>query len=224
MAIHVGFLIFPDVQQLDLAGPYDVFTTATGTKVDLIWKDKQPVRTFTGTSFQATETLASCSQLDILCVPGGAGTGPMMTDPEVLQFIREQAKGARYMTSVCTGSLVLGAAGVLKGKRATSHWAFLEYLTQFGATPISERIVTDGNVITAAGVSAGIDFAFFLLAEFAGQEEAEMTQLWLEYAPQPPFHSGNVHDASSEILAKTKERYAEARAALNPSTIRELSS
>jgi len=219
MAVHVGFLIFPDVQQLDLAGPYDVFTTATGFEVDLIWKDKQPVRSFTGTTFQATETLSKCSQLDIICVPGGAGTGPMMLDVEVLDFIRKQAKGARYITSVCTGSLVLGAAGVLKGKRATSHWAFLDYLTQFGAIPVSERVVTDGNIVTAAGVSAGIDFAFGLLADVAGREEAEITQLWLEYAPQPPFHSGSVQDASPEILAKTKERYAEARAALNPSAV-----
>ena len=219
MSVHIGFLIFPDVQQLDLAGPYDVFTTASGTKVDLIWKDKQPVRSYTGTSFEATETFATCPQLDVLCVPGGAGTGPMMTDPEALDFIRKQAGAARFVTSVCTGSLVLGAAGILKGKRATSHWAFLDYLSQFGATPVSERVVTDGKVVTAAGVSAGIDFAFTLLAEMVSQEEAETTQLWLEYAPQPPFHCGNVQEASPAFVAKTRERYAAARAALNPASL-----
>ncbi len=217
MPFHVGFLVFPDIQQLDIAGPYDVFTTAEGIKVDLVWKDREPVRSFTGTYFTGTETFATCPQLDLLCIPGGAGTGPLMADADVLEFIRRQAVNAKFVTSVCTGSLVLGAAGLLSGKRATCHWNFLDYLTQFNASPVSERVVQDGNLITAAGVSAGIDFAFSVLAEVISREESEMIQLWLEYAPRPPFHCGNTEEASSDILQKTRERYQQARLELDPS-------
>jgi cyclohexyl-isocyanide hydratase len=208
MSCRIGFLIFPNAQQFDLTGAYEVFSMTKGITVDLVWKNKDFLQTATGIPLRATQSFADCPQLDVICVPGGPGTDAIMEDTEVLGFLRSQALGARYVTSVCSGSLVLGAAGLLTGKRATSHWNCLHFLPRLGATPVSERVVTDGNVITAAGVSAGIDFAFGLLAELMGQEEAEMIQLMLEYAPKPPFHSGSVEEASEKIFAKTKERMA----------------
>jgi cyclohexyl-isocyanide hydratase len=205
---RVGFLIYPDVQQFDLTGAYEVFYMGKNVTVDLVWKDVQVLPSATGIPLQATQAFASCPQLDVICVPGGPGSDAMMEDAETLEFLRSQARSARYVTSVCSGSMVLGAAGLLAGKRATSHWNCLHFLKRFGAVPVSERVVTDGNVVTAAGVSAGIDFAFGLLAELVGQEEAEMVQLMLEYAPDPPFHSGSVEEASAELFAKTKARMA----------------
>lgn len=208
MSLKVGFLIFPLVQQLDLTGPYEVFATAEGVCVDLVWKHKNPMPSATGIPLQATKTFDDVGQLDVLIVPGGEGTGALLADEETLGFIRKQSERARYTTSVCTGSLVLGASGLLKGKRATTHWYFLDYLKHFGADPVSERVVKQGNVVTAAGVSAGIDFAFSLLEEAVSREEAETVQLWLEYAPHPPFHSGNPEEASDERVRATGERYA----------------
>jgi cyclohexyl-isocyanide hydratase len=211
VATRVGFLIFPQVQQLDLTGAYEVFYMAKDISVDLVWKDRQLLPSATGIPLQATRTFEDCPQLDVICIPGGPGSDAMMEDAQTLDFIRAQARGARYVTSVCSGSLVLGAAGLLKGRRATSHWNCLHFLSRFGAVPVSERVVADGNVITAAGVSAGIDFAFGVLAELVGREEAETIQLMLEYAPEPPFHSGSVEEASAELFAKTKERMASNR-------------
>ncbi|MBB3236705.1 DJ-1/PfpI family protein [Phyllobacterium endophyticum] len=208
MPFKVGFLIFPMVQQLDLTGPYEVFATAEGIDVELIWKHKNPVPSATGIPLQATKTFSDIGQLDVLIVPGGEGTGALLSDEETLEFIRSQAKAARYTTSVCTGALVLGAAGLLKGKRATTHWYFLDYLKSFGAIPVSERVVTQGSIVSAAGVSAGIDFAFSLLEETVGRDEAETVQLWLEYAPHPPFHSGNPQEASRHRVEATGQRYA----------------
>ncbi len=213
MTTRVGFLIFPMVQQLDLTGAYEVFFMGKGMTVDLVWKDKQPLMSATGIPLQATQAFSNCPQLDVICIPGGPGTDAMMEDPEVLKFIQTQAKHARYVTSVCSGALVLGAAGLLKGKRATTHWNALHFLSRLGATPVSERVVKDGNVITAAGVSAGIDFAFELLAELAGREEAEIVQLLLEYAPKPPFHSGSIEEATKELHAKARERLTPSRLA-----------
>ncbi|MBZ9772464.1 DJ-1/PfpI family protein [Mesorhizobium sp. CO1-1-8] len=215
MTVQVGILVFPEVQQLDMAGPYEFFATAQGVNVDLIWKNKEPVRSFTGITFPATKTFDECPDLDVICIPGGNGVGPLLTDEETLDFVRQKAKKARYVTSVCTGAMVLGAAGLLKGKRATTHWNFLDYLSAFGAIPVSQRIVTDGNVITAAGVSAGADFALWMLAETVGKDEAEKTQLWLEYAPKPPYHSGNIEDASQKTIRETQARWAGDRAGMD---------
>jgi len=211
MPYHIGFMIFPDVQQLDLTGAYEVFSMSDAIKVDLLWKDKQVLPTATGIPLQATQSFADCPQLDMICIPGGPGANAMMEDQVALDFVKSQAKGAKYVTSVCSGALVLGAAGLLQGRRATTHWNCLHFLSRLGATPVSERVVRDGNVVTTAGVSAGIDFAFELLAEIIGQEEAEIIQLNLEYAPKPPFHSGSVEEARPELLAKARERFSPAR-------------
>ena len=149
MPFHIGFLLFPNITQLDLTGPYEVFTKLPDTKVHLVWKNREPVTADGGMQILPTTTFAECPPLDLICVPGGAGMNPLLNDPETLAFIRSHAKGARYVTSVCTGALVLGAAGLLEGKRATSH----DMLAAFGAMPVA-RVVIDGNLITGGGVTA----------------------------------------------------------------------
>ena len=168
MPFHIGLLLFPDITQLDMTGPYEVFIKFPDAKVHLIWKTREPVTAGGGMQIMPTTTFADCPQLDLICVPGGAGMNPLLNDAETLDFIRRQAKGARYVTSVCTGALVLGAAGLLKGKRAATHWMSREMLSAFGATPVAERVVIDGNVITGGGVTAGIDFALKVAAEAFG--------------------------------------------------------
>jgi cyclohexyl-isocyanide hydratase len=158
-----------------------------------------------------TTTFADCPQLDVLCVPGGAGTDDMVNDEEMLEFLRRQAGGARYVTSVCTGSLVLGAAGLLKGYRATTHWTAMDLLAPFGATPEKTRVCVDRNRITGGGVTAGIDFALTLVSIMVDRPTAELIQLGLEYNPAPPFNSGSPDTAPPEILALMKERIAPRR-------------
>jgi cyclohexyl-isocyanide hydratase len=211
MALHIGLLLFPRVQQLDLTGPYEVFAGLPGALVHLPAKTLEPVRSVTGLMLAPTTTLANCPQLDVLCIPGGAGMNPLMQDAEVLDFIRRQAAGARYISSVCTGALVLGAAGLLAGRRATTHWAVLDLLASFGAIPVRERVVRDGNLFTGGGVTAGIDFALTLAAELAGQAAAEVIQLILEYAPAPPFAAGTAEQAPPEVLAVARKRLAPLR-------------
>ncbi|MGN8150824.1 DJ-1/PfpI family protein [Agrobacterium sp. 22094] len=211
MTYRFGFLVFPNIQQLDLTGPYEVFASAQDSAVHLVWKDKSPVRSVTGISFTPDVDFDDSPQFDVLCIPGGGGVNALLGDEEVLEFIRSQAKGARFITSVCTGSLVLGAAGLLKGKRAATHWNAMDFLPHFGATPVHERVVKDGNLITAGGVTSGIDFGLSLLAELMGREEAEIVQLSLEYAPAPPFHSGTPQEASPDVLEKAKGRIARSR-------------
>ena len=145
-------------------------------------------------------TLAECPPLDLLCVPGGPGVAALMEDAEVLDFLRRQASGARYVTSVCTGALVLGAAGLLRGKRATTHWASHDFLAAFGATPVRARVVRDGKLFTGGGVTAGIDFALTIAAEIAGPEAAQAIQLGIEYAPAPPFSAGSPESAPAAVL------------------------
>ncbi|WP_416407503.1 DJ-1/PfpI family protein [Agrobacterium rosae] len=211
MTVRFGFLVFPNVQQLDLTGPYEVFASAKGTQVDLVWKSRDPVMSVTGLGFTPTTTFDECLQFDVLCVPGGGGINALLTDEVVLKFIRTQAKGARYITSVCTGSLVLGAAGLLKGKNAATHWNAMDFLTRFGATPVHERVVRDGNIITAGGVTSGIDFGLSVIAELFGQREAEVVQLSLEYAPAPPFHAGTPQQAAPEIVTEARNRIERSR-------------
>ena len=165
MPFHIGLLLFPDITQLDMTGPYEVFTKFPDAKVHLVWKSLEPVTAGGGMQIVPTMTFADCPQLDLICVPGGRGMNALLNDAETLGFIRRQAKGARYVTSVCTGALVLGAAGLLKGKRAATHWMSREMLSAFGATPVAERVVVDGHVITGGGVTAGIDFALTVAAE-----------------------------------------------------------
>jgi cyclohexyl-isocyanide hydratase len=213
MSLEIGFLVFPQVQQLDLTGPYEVLAALQGATNHLVWKTLDPVASSTGLRLSPTTTFATCPLLDVLCIPGGVGVNALMEDAVVIAFVRRQAEQARYVTSVCTGALVLGAAGLLQRRRATTHWNARDLLSSFGAIPSEGRVVRDGNLITAGGVTAGIDFGLALVAELAGQTEAETIQLGLEYAPAPPFQAGTPETASSSVLAAAKERGAASRRA-----------
>ena len=208
MTLQIGILVFPGVQQLDLTGPYEVFASLPDAQVHLVWKDRAPIRSATGLMLGATMTFAECGKLDVICVPGGGGVNALLEDAETLAFIRSQAEQARYVTSVCTGSLVLGAAGLLKGKRATCHWTAIEHLRPLGAIPVSQRVVIDGNIITGAGVAAGIDFALAVAAILEGEEVAKQIQLQIEYDPSPPFNCGSIETASAEMVALLRGRGA----------------
>ena len=204
--IRVGILVFPQVQQLDLTGPFEVFASLPETEVRLVWKEVTPITSATGLRLEPDLAFADCPQFDVLCVPGGVGVNALMEDAEVLDFLRGQAAGARYVTSVCTGSMVLAAAGLLLGKRATTHWASHDLLAPLGAIPVQARVVRDGNVFSGGGVTAGIDMALTVAAELVGRETAEGVQLFLEYAPDPPFASGRPETASAPVLAAVRER------------------
>ena len=199
---RIGFVLFPGLTQLDLTGPYEVLTRLPGAAVHLVWKDLAPVRSDRGLEIVPTDTFDTCPTLDLICVPGGPGVNDLMTDEQTLSFIRHQAWGARYVTSVCTGALVLGAAGLLQGKRATTHWMSHDLLAEFGAIPVKTRVVTDGRLITGGGVTAGIDFALTVIAELAGRELAEAIELGLEYDPQPPFGTGSPERAGPELVVR----------------------
>jgi cyclohexyl-isocyanide hydratase len=208
MTLDIGILVFPSVQQLDLTGPYEVFASIADAKVHLIWKDRTAITSATGLVLTPTMTFSECPALDVVCVPGGAGINALLQDAGVLGFLRAQAARARYVTSVCTGSLVLGAAGLLKGRRATTHWASHDFLAKFGAIPTPGRVVRDGNLFTAGGVTAGIDFSLTLVAELLGEAQAQAIQLTLEYAPEPPFRAGTPETAPPAVVAVARERLA----------------
>jgi len=208
MTLQIGFLLFPQVQQLDLTGPYDVLASLPDVKVHLIWKDLMPITASTGLVLKPTMTFEDCPALDVICIPGGSGVGPLMEDEQTLDFIKTQAAKARYVTSVCTGALVLGAAGLLKGKRATTHWAYHELLAPLGAIAVKDRVVRDGNLLTGGGITAGIDFALTLATELFDQETAELVQLQLEYAPAPPFNAGSPETAPTSVLEEARKRAA----------------
>ncbi len=205
---QIGLLAFPNVQQLDLTGPYEVFASWPGARVRLVGKTLEPVISSTGLWLKPDVSFDDCSQLDVICVPGGFGINALMADEATLAFVRRQAEGARFVTSVCTGALVLGAAGLLKGKRATTHWASHHLLATLGAIPVQARVVRDGRLVTGGGVTAGIDFALTLLAELAGREVAEATELNLEYAPAPPFNTGRPETAPAATVAEVRKRLA----------------
>lgn len=213
MALHVGILVFPRVQQLDLTGPYEVFASISGAKVHLIWKDRLVIASASGLLLTPTMSFAECPTLDVLCVPGGEGINALLRDAEVLDFLRAQASRVRYLTSVCTGALVLGAAGLIKGRRATTHWASHDLLAKFGAIPTKGRVVRDGKLVTAGGVTAGIDFALTIAAELLGEARAQEIQLAHEYAPEPPFQAGTPETAPAAVLAAARERLASTRRA-----------
>ncbi|WP_273726614.1 DJ-1/PfpI family protein [Brucella gallinifaecis] len=212
MAFSFGLLVFPGIQQLDLTGPYEVFSSAAESEVHLIWKDRNPVYSSSGLTFVPTATFDDCPPLDVICIPGG-GVNALLTDDVVLDFVRLQADRVQYITSVCTGALVLGAAGLLKGKKATTHWNAMDFLEVVGAIPTSARVVRDGKVITAGGVTSGIDFGLTILEEVFGRQEAETVQLTLEYAPAPPFNSGTPDQADALVLENGRKRLAASRAA-----------
>ena len=206
MTLHIGLLVFPGVQQLDLTGPYEVFATLPEVRVHLVWKNLDPLLSSTGLSLKPTQTFVDCPALDVLCIPGGKGIDVLLEDAETLAFIKHQATTVKYLTSVCTGALVLGAAGLLQGKRATTHWASHDLLEKFGAIAVHERVVRDGNLMTGGGVTAGIDFALTLASELFDELHAQTVQLQLEYAPAPPFNAGHPDTAPAQVLARAVER------------------
>jgi cyclohexyl-isocyanide hydratase len=202
--IHIGFLLFPKVTQLDLTGPAQVLSRVPGAVTHLVWQNLDPVMTDVGFTINPTTSFADCPQLDVLCVPGGFGVGAQLEDETTLDFLRKQGTGARYVTSVCNGSLILGAAGLLIGYKSACHWMWRQYLPQFGAVPVAQRVVRDRNRISGGGVTAGIDFGLTLAAELAGEETAKMLQLAFEYDPQPPFDAGSPEKAGPQIEAKLR--------------------
>ncbi|WP_431820384.1 DJ-1/PfpI family protein [Burkholderia sp. F1] len=208
MTLHIGFLVFPGVQQLDLTGPHDVLASLPDAAVHLVWKTREPVASSSGLALTPGHTFADCPPLDVICIPGGIGINDLLSDRETLDFVRERSATARYVTSVCTGALLLGAAGLLRGRRATTHWAFHALLEPLGAVPVRERVVRDGNLITGGGVTAGIDFALTIAAELAGDEAAQAIQLELEYAPAPPFDAGSPDTAPASVVTRVRERSA----------------
>ncbi|HEY3912692.1 MAG TPA: DJ-1/PfpI family protein [Stellaceae bacterium] len=201
-----GMLVFPNLTQLDLTGPYEVLSRLPGTEALLLWKNLQPVRSEHGLAILPMATLAECPPLDLVLVPGGPGINPLLEDAEVLAFLRRTAAAARYVVGVCTGSLVLGAAGLLHGRRATTHWMSRDLLPAFGAQPVAGRVVRDGNLFTGGGVTAGIDVALSVAAEIAGQAAAEAIQLAIEYDPDPPFASGSPETADPALVAAVRSR------------------
>jgi len=206
--LQIGLVIFPKVTQLDFTGPLQVFSSVPGATVHLIWKRIEPVPSDSVMVLTPTITFADCPQLDVICVPGGAGSDDMVNDEEVLDFLRRQAVGAKYITSVCTGALVLGAAGLLRGYRAATHWTAMEFLESFGAMPANTRVCVDRNRVTGGGVTAGIDFALTLVSIMVDRPTAEAIQLRIEYNPAPPFNAGSPETAPPEVLALVKEKIA----------------
>lgn len=201
-----GMLVFPNLTQLDLTGPYEVLARLPGAETLLLWKDLAPVRSELGLTIVPTATLAGCPPLDLVMVPGGAGINPLLEDRDVLAFLGRAAASARYVVGICTGSLVLGAAGLLRGRRAATHWMSRELLPAFGAVPVAERVVVDGNLFTGGGVTAGIDVALTVAAEIAGRAAAEAIQLAIEYNPAPPFSSGSPETADPTVLRSVLDR------------------
>ena len=213
---NVGFVIFPDLTQLDFTGPLQVLARLPDSATHIVAKTQAPVPSDCGLGLVPTHTFATCPPLDLICVPGGSqGVVDALADPDTIAFVRKQAAGAKYVTSVCTGAFILGVAGLLKGRRATTHWAFADLLPLVGATHEKARIVRDGNVITAGGVTSGIDFGLSVVAEIAGETAARTIQLGIEYDPAPPFDSGHPDRAPNAIMSGLLNgRYDKARSAL----------
>lgn len=208
---EIGFLIFPNLTQLDFTGPLQVLARLPETRTHIIARTLEPVPSDCGLSLVPTTTMGDCPKLDMLCIPGGFGVAALLQDKETLDFVRRQATGASYVTSVCTGAFALGAAGLLKGRRATTHWAYTQLLPLVGASHEKARVVRDGNVITAGGVTSGIDFGLTLAAEMVGKPVAEAIQLGIEYDPAPPFNSGHPDRAPAEVKERLAGRYEKSR-------------
>jgi cyclohexyl-isocyanide hydratase len=212
--LNIGFVIFPELTQLDFTGPLQVLSRLPGAATHVVAKTEAPVPSDSVLTIVPTHTFTTCPPLDLICVPGGTiGVVAAMTDRETIEFIREQAASAMYVTSVCTGAFLLGVAGLLQGRRATTHWAFTGLLPLVGATHERARVVRDGNVITAGGVTSGIDFGLSVVAELAGEAVAQAIQLAIEYDPAPPFAAGHPDHAPREVQSAVFPRYEAARAA-----------
>ncbi|HUI22076.1 MAG TPA: DJ-1/PfpI family protein [Methylocella sp.] len=206
--MEVVMLLYPRFQELDLTGPFEVLARFEELRIHLVWKTLDPVMDVNGLRILPTATFADCPKANILFVPGGPGQISLMEDAEVLAFLRRQATGADYVTSVCTGSLVLAAAGLLTGYRATCHWLSLDQLGFFGVVPVKERVVIDRNRITGAGVTSGIDFALILAATLFSEERAKQVQLAMEYDPKPPFAGGTPASSSPELVESHRAEQA----------------
>lgn len=200
----IGVLVFPGLTQLDATGPYEVFARIPNAEVFLVAKRREPVVTEHGLTLLPSATIDEPRRYDVLCVPGGGGTNALLDDDEVLDFLRDQARTARYVTSVCTGALVLGAASLLVGYRATTHWLSHDLLALFGAMPENARVVVDRDRITGGGVTAGIDFALVLAKELAGIDVARSIALMLEYDPLPPFGRGSPDTTPHALVSATR--------------------
>ena len=211
---NVSFVIFPELTQLDFTGPQQVLARLPQSAMHIVAKSVAPVPSESGLSLVPTHTFENCPRLDLICIPGGiTGVVRAMGDQETIEFVQRQSRTAKYVTSVCTGAFILGAAGLLKGRRATTHWAFTELLPLVGATHEKRRVVKDGNLITAGGVTSGIDFGLRVVADIAGEAVAQGIQLSLEYDPDPPFASGHPDRAPDAVKATHFSRYEQARTA-----------
>ena len=206
--LTIAFVLFPNLTQLDFTGPLQVLSRLPGAEVHLVAASLAPVTTDAVLTLNPTTTFDECPPADVLCVPGGFGVDDAINDPALMEFVRREGVRAKYVTSVCTGAFVLGAAGLLNGKRATTHWAYHDELGETGAIAVQERVVRDGNLFTGGGVTAGIDFALTLAAEIAGDAVAQAIQLGLEYDPAPPFTSGSPNGAPPEIHKSVCDRFA----------------
>ncbi|RZS79818.1 cyclohexyl-isocyanide hydratase [Phyllobacterium myrsinacearum] len=210
--LQIGFLVFPGMTQLDMTGPLQVFSSVPGAKVHLIWKRIEPLASDSILTIIPTITLADCPQLDVICVPGGYGTDDLMADDEVLNFLRKQAEHTHYLTAVCTGSLVLAAAGLLHGYRAATHWSAVDALSIFAGVTVSrERVCVDRNRITGGGITAGIDLGLTVVAKLTDRTTAQAVQLRMEYNPAPPFNAGSPETAPVEVVALLNEQTSKAR-------------
>ena len=206
--LQIGCLLFDGVDQIDLTGPFEVLARIPNSTYRIYAKSAKPARDVKGLRLTPDAVLSEAPQLDVLQVPGGPGQEALMDDEEVLGWIRRQAAGAKIVFSVCTGALICGAAGLLKGRRATSHWAAHHLLPFFGATPVNERVVIDGNMVFAAGVTSGIDGALRIAAMLRGDQAARAIQLYMQYAPEPPFDSGTPEKAPPELVAAARREVA----------------
>ena len=203
--LKIGSLLFEGIDQIDVTGPFEVFSRLPNSTYRLYATTLSPVRDVQGLRLMADALLSDAPQLDVLHVPGGPGQEALMENEEVLGWLRNQAAGARCVFSVCTGALICGAAGLIQGRRATTHWSALHLLPYFGATTMTERVVADGNWVFAAGVTAGIDGALRVAAELRGEKVAQVIQLGMAYAPEPPFSSGTPESAPPEVLAEARD-------------------
>jgi len=203
--LRAGMLLFPGMTQLDLTGPFEVLARLPGWTVDIVAKHRGAIRTDKGLVVEAGTDFASAPQYDLFVVPGGPGTDDAILDEETVEFVRQQASGARFIFGVCTGSLLLGAAGLLRGKRAGGHWQARDLLSQFGAVVSDDRMTVDGNIYTAGGVTSGIDMALRLAADVLSEDVAKQVQLQIEYDPEPPFRSGTPFVASKDIVDRARQ-------------------
>lgn len=210
---RIVFALYPRLTQLDFTGPFEVLSRLPGAEVSVASKEGGRVASETGLVFADTERLSRIESCDLICLPGGPGQTDAMQDQVFMTEITRLARGAKYLTAVCTGSLILAATGLIAGKRAGSHWAYRELLLLFGVTPEPARVVRDGNLITGGGVTAGIDIALSIAAEVAGEKVAKTIQLMLEYAPEPPYACGRPETAEPEIVEAVRERFAAFRQA-----------